>query len=226
LDLSVGRLAGLRPAVHDLCVDHRRPCSGIFCQRPGPGGRGVFTHSFVSLVRLVTKLAKLGAGVFGYPHGRSHSRVITSTYNFELCRSAVRILPGRLLRFEDRLSVRKIIQPETLERQIPPMLLQTLVENAVKYGVSQNPGSVELSIYASIDPLDDRLCIRVDNSGHLNVEQSRSTGTGLRNARERLQGLFGRGADLQIAEDIPGLVRVAVFVPNGQSLANGVSPSS
>ncbi len=131
-----------------------------------------------------------------------------------------------LLRFEDRLSVRKIIQPETLERSIPPMLLQTLVENAVKYGISQNPGSVELSIYASIDPLDDRLCIRVDNSGHLNVEQSRSTGTGLRNARERLQGLFGRGAELQIAENPPGLVRVAVFVPNGQSLASGASPAS
>lgn len=39
-----------------------------------------------------------------------------------------------LLRFEDRLTVRKKIHPETLERPIPPMLLQTLVENAVKYG--------------------------------------------------------------------------------------------
>jgi two-component system LytT family sensor kinase len=128
-----------------------------------------------------------------------------------------------LLRFEDRLTVRKKIQPATLERPIPPMLLQTLVENAVKYGVSQNPGYVELSISASIDPMDDRLCIRVDNTGHLALEDSRSTGTGLRNARERLQRLFGRGAELQIAEDTPGLVRVAVFVPNGQPLVTGAS---
>ena len=109
-----------------------------------------------------------------------------------------------LLRFEDRLTVIKKIQPETLERPIPPMLLQTLVENAVKYGVSQNPGSVELSIYAAIDPVDDRLCIRVDNTGHLGLERVASTGTGLRNARERLQRLFGGGAELQIAEDTPG----------------------
>ena len=71
--------------------------------------------------------------------------------------------------------------------------------------------------------MDDRLCIRVDNTGHLALEDSRSTGTGLRNARERLQRLFGRGAELQIAEDTPGLVRVAVFVPNGQPLVTGAS---
>jgi LytS/YehU family sensor histidine kinase len=128
-----------------------------------------------------------------------------------------------LLRFEDRLTVTRRIQPETLERPIPPMLLQTLVENAVKYGVSQNPGYVELSIGATIDPIDDRLCIRVDNTGHLGLEESRSTGTGLRNARERLQRLFGRGAELQISEDTQGLVRVAVFVPNGQPSAIGAS---
>jgi two-component system, LytTR family, sensor kinase len=128
-----------------------------------------------------------------------------------------------LLRFEDRLTVTKKIQPETLERPIPPMLLQTLVENAVKYGVSQNLGQVELSIFAAIDPIDDRLCIRVRNTGHLGLEQSLSTGTGLRNARERLQRLFGHGAELEIAEDSPGFVRVAVSVPNGQPIPNGTS---
>jgi two-component system, LytTR family, sensor kinase len=131
-----------------------------------------------------------------------------------------------LLRFEDRLTVTKRIQPETLERPIPPMLLQTLVENAVKYGVSQNPGSVELSIHAAIDPIDDRLRIWVENTGHLAPENSRSTGTGLRNARERLQRLFGGSAELQIAEDTPGRVRVAVYVPNGQPMGAGALPAS
>jgi two-component system LytT family sensor kinase len=131
-----------------------------------------------------------------------------------------------LLRFEDRLTVIKKIQPETLERPIPPMLLQTLVENAVKYGISQNPGSVELYIYAAIDPVDDRLCIRVDNTGHLGPAESQSTGTGLRNARERLHRLFGGGAELQIAEETPGLVQVEVFVPNGQPLSAGASLAS
>jgi two-component system LytT family sensor kinase len=131
-----------------------------------------------------------------------------------------------LLRFEDRLTVRKKIHPETLERPIPPMLLQTLVENAVKYGVSQNPGRCELSIFAIVDPTDGRLCIRVANTGHLGVDEACSTGKGLRNARERLQRLFGRDAELQIAEDTPGLVRVAVFVPNRQPFGIGALPAS
>jgi two-component system, LytTR family, sensor kinase len=131
-----------------------------------------------------------------------------------------------LLRFEDRLTVRKKIDPETLERPIPPMLLQTLVENAVKYGVSQNPGRCELSIFAIVDATDGRLCIRVANTGHLGVEEACSTGKGLRNARERLQRLFGRDAELQIAEDTPGLVRVAVFVPNRQPFGVVALPAS
>jgi two-component system LytT family sensor kinase len=120
------------------------------------------------------------------------------------------------LRFEDRLIVRKQIQPQVLERPIPPMLLQTLVENAVKYGVSQNPGICELSIFAAIDPVDGRLCIRVDNTGHLRAEDSGSKGAGLRNARERLRRLFGNDAELSIAENPAGLVSAAVFVPNRQ----------
>jgi two-component system, LytTR family, sensor kinase len=120
------------------------------------------------------------------------------------------------LRFEDRLIVNKQVQPEVLDRPIPPMLLQTLVENAVKYGVSQNPGICKLSIFAAIDPVDGRLCIRVDNTGHLRMDESGSKGAGLRNARERLRRLFGNDAEVKIAENSPGLVTAAVFVPNRQ----------
>ena len=70
------------------------------------------------------------------------------------------------------------------------------------------------------------LIMQGDLTGHLGPEKSRSTGTGLRNARERLQRLFGGGAELQIAEDSPGLVRVAVYVPNGQPLAAGATLAS
>jgi two-component system, LytTR family, sensor kinase len=121
-----------------------------------------------------------------------------------------------LLRFEDRLSIHKQIQAEALDRPIPRMLLQALVENAVRYGASQNPGISELSIFAAIDPTDGRLCIRVYNTGHLRMDDSCSKGTGLRNARERLHRLFGNDAELKIAEDPPGRVSVAVSVPNRQ----------
>lgn len=121
-----------------------------------------------------------------------------------------------LLRFEGRLRIHKQIQAEALDRPIPRMLLQVLVENAVKYGASQSPGISELSIFAAIDPTDGRLAIRVYNTGHLRMDDSSSKGTGLRNARERLHRLFGNDAELKIAEDPPGRVSVAVSVPNRQ----------
>jgi LytS/YehU family sensor histidine kinase len=121
-----------------------------------------------------------------------------------------------LLRFGDRLRVYKQIQPEALDRPIPPMLLLTIVENAVKYGASQNPGVCELSIFAGIDPSDGRLRVRVHNTGHLRTDESCVGGKGLRSARERLHRLFGNDAELKIAEDPPGLVTVAVSVPNRQ----------
>jgi two-component system LytT family sensor kinase len=117
-------------------------------------------------------------------------------------------------RFEGRLRIHNQIQPEAQDRPIPRTLLQALVENAVKYGASQNPGIAELSIFAAIDPADGRLCIRVHNTGHLRMEDSCSKGTGLQNARERLHRLFGNDAELKIVEDPPGRVSVAVSVPN------------
>jgi two-component system, LytTR family, sensor kinase len=121
-----------------------------------------------------------------------------------------------LLRFEDLLRVHKQIQLEALDRPIPPMLLLTLVENAVKYGASQNPGICELSIFARIDPTDGRLCVRVRNTGHLRTDESHAKGAGLRSVRERLHRLFGNDAELKIAEDPPGVVTVSVSVPNRQ----------
>ena len=121
-----------------------------------------------------------------------------------------------LLRFEDLLRVHEQIQPEALDRPIPPMLLLTLVENAVKYGASQNPGICELSIFARIDPSDGRLCVRVRNTGHLRTDESHAKGAGLRSVRERLHRLFGNDAELKIAEDPPGVVTVSVSVPNRQ----------
>ena len=121
-----------------------------------------------------------------------------------------------LPRFEGRLRIHKQIQPEALDRPIPRMLLQGLVENAVKYGAARSPGISELSIVAAIDPTDGRLAIQVYNTGHLRMDDSSSKGTGLRNARERLCRLFGNDAELKIAEDPPGRVSVAVSVPNRQ----------
>ena len=115
------------------------------------------------------------------------------------------------IRFEDRLSVQKNIDPKALTCAIPPMLVQTLFENAIKHGVSKNEGSSTLSIDISAEP--ERVRIVVQNQGDLHNGNSDSTCVGLRNARERLHRLFGQDATLDVLQEHPGWVKAVLELP-------------
>lgn len=118
------------------------------------------------------------------------------------------------VRHEERLRVRFDVAPETLALPIPPMLLQTLVENAVKYGISQRAEGGEIAIIARRE--NDALRLQVTNPGELTPEAERrpvSTGVGLRNAAERLRLLFGERASLQLRTMTPELVVAEAIVP-------------
>jgi len=121
------------------------------------------------------------------------------------------------VRHEERLRVRMDISPETLMLPIPPMLLQTLVENAVKYGISARPEGGEIVIIARKE--NDSLRLQVINPGELATAAARrreqSTGVGLQNAAERLRLLFGEKATLQLREDRPNVVIAEAIVPLG-----------
>ena len=122
------------------------------------------------------------------------------------------------VRHEERLRVRLDIAPNTLGLPVPPMLLQTLVENAVKYGISVRPDGGEIAIIARCE--NGSLCLQVTNPGELAPIASRrqsSTGLGLRNAAERLRLLFGERATLQLRTDIPDLIVAEAIVPLGVS---------
>jgi LytS/YehU family sensor histidine kinase len=119
------------------------------------------------------------------------------------------------VRHEERLRVKLDVAPETLTLPIPPLLLQTLVENAVKYGISTRPEGGEIAILARRE--NDALMLRVTNPGELRApalwRRSTSTGVGLRNAAERLRLLFGERATLQLREASPSLVIAEAIVP-------------
>ncbi len=101
-------------------------------------------------------------------------------------------------RFEERLRVTYRIEPDALDRLLPPFLLQTLVENAIKFGVSPNEGGGDVHIACEV--LDRTLQLQVRNSGALASGDASSTGIGLANARERLRLLFGEAASLTLGE--------------------------
>ena len=101
---------------------------------------------------------------------------------------------------------------------VPPMLLQTLVENAVKYGISPRREGGEIVIAARIE--GGALRIRVSNPGDLGAPASASaaragssTGVGLRNASDRLKLLFGDKAQLTVAAEPAGCVTAHVRIP-------------
>lgn len=122
------------------------------------------------------------------------------------------------VRHEERLRVRLDIAPETLTLPIPPMLLQTLVENAVKYGISTRAEGGEIAIVARRE--NDALRLQVTNPGELAPVArlsggggGTSTGLGLRNAAERLRLLFGDRASLQLRTGAPHLVIAEAILP-------------
>ncbi len=124
------------------------------------------------------------------------------------------------VRHEKRLRVRLDIAPETLALPVPPMLLQTLVENAVKYGIATRPEGGEVAIVARC--VGGALSIQVTNPGSLTAPATAaarpvSTGVGLRNAAERLRLLFGDRATLHLRTQAPALVVAEAVLPLPQA---------
>jgi LytS/YehU family sensor histidine kinase len=114
------------------------------------------------------------------------------------------------IRLEDRLRVKLDIAPGVLDIQVPPMLVQTLVENAVKHGISRLSAGGEISIHAA--EANGALHVEVVNSGQLAT--SGDTQLGLKNVRERLRLLFGEQAKLTLRNLDPDNVIAEVVIPH------------
>lgn len=114
-------------------------------------------------------------------------------------------------RFEERLQVRFAVDEAALSRPIPAMLLQTLVENALKHGIAPLPAGGEVLVRAAVQP--DGLLLEVENSGQLAAPSAGTTQLGLHNARERLRVLYGDRASLHLASPGHGRVLATVRIP-------------
>ena len=114
------------------------------------------------------------------------------------------------IRLEERLRVKIDMDPLSLGTQIPPMLLQTLVENGVKHGVARMALGGEIRVVSEMR--NGALKIRVQNSGQLS-ESSGSTRMGLDNIRQRLQLLYGDAASLVLRNLDADFVIAEVSIP-------------
>lgn len=117
-----------------------------------------------------------------------------------------------LIRFEDRLTIERAIETDALPCLVPPLALQTLVENAIKYGVSREAGAAAIAL--RVQRRDEDLEISIRNTGALrNSSSNQSTGLGLTNLRTRLRLLFAGRATLDLREPEPGWVEARLVIP-------------
>ena len=115
-------------------------------------------------------------------------------------------------RFHDRLAVRLEIEPAAWDAQVPTFLLQPLVENAIRHGISPHarPGLVRISARREGDTL--LLEVR-DNGGGLTENGREARGMGIANTRARLEQLYGPAHRFEIGNAPEGGAQVTVALP-------------
>jgi two-component system, LytTR family, sensor kinase len=114
------------------------------------------------------------------------------------------------MRFEDRLKVEYSIDEDTLDQPVPPMMLQTLVENAIKHGISKQIDGGVVKVIS--DFKGDFHELVVQNTGQLNGYTS-TEGFGLSSTVNRLNLLYGEKASFEIKQLDPALVEAKVLIP-------------
>ncbi len=114
------------------------------------------------------------------------------------------------IRFEDRLRVEYDIDEETLDQQVPPMMLQTLVENAIKHGISKQIEGGKIKIIS--DFKNNHYELVVQNTGKLNGSRN-PDGFGIASTMSRLKLMYGEDAKFRISDASENLVEAKVIMP-------------
>jgi two-component system LytT family sensor kinase len=130
------------------------------------------------------------AEIFRYVLSRADQEFVTVADELKMARAYLDIERAR---FEERLRVETAIEPTSLRQPIPNLILQPLVENAIKHGLSRKLGPGTVSIAARVR--GDRLELEVGDDGlgmpGPVLDEVWLRGVGLRNLRQRIERLYG-----------------------------------
>jgi LytS/YehU family sensor histidine kinase len=116
------------------------------------------------------------------------------------------------IRFEERLRAEIDLHPESSKFKVPTFMIQTLVENGIKHGISKLTQGGIVQVKTIVE--DGRLKIQIRNSGQMvNGAKRKNNGMGIQNTRQRLKLLFGEEAAFKMINESGNIVLTEVIIP-------------
>jgi hypothetical protein len=157
------------------------------------------------------KGAQMIEHLIGYLQGAlPDMRADTSTVGREF-QLAEHYLALMAIRFGDRLRYHVSQPPELASLPLPPLMLMTLVENAVKHGVEPQPGQVRVNL--SVCVREDELLLTVEDDGPGPGQAGAGSGVGLANLRARLASIYDGAAHFDLSRAAGGMTTARLTLP-------------
>ncbi|MFL5762399.1 MAG: sensor histidine kinase [Bacteroidia bacterium] len=100
------------------------------------------------------------------------------------------------IRYEERLKAIVKIHPQSRDFNVPPLMIQTLIENGIKHGISKLVQGGKIEVETNVE--NEKLTVKICNSGQIVEKPDSESGFGIKNTLQRLQLLYGNGASLSI----------------------------
>ncbi len=124
------------------------------------------------------------------------------------------------IRYEERLRTQLNIDPESNRFQIPPLMIQTLVENGIKHGIAHLKEGGVIAIRSTVE--DNKLKLSIRNSGQYHNGVRIDVGYGLLNTKKRLSLIYGSEAKFEIANEDAKTVLTTIEIPEDYYLQEEV----
>lgn len=115
------------------------------------------------------------------------------------------------IRFEERLKTEFDIHPDSHDFFVPPLMMQTIVENGIKHGISKLTAGGIIQVKTNVE--NDRLMIHIRNTGHLNGSKNSREGLGIKNTIQRLKLIYGDASSFRIVNENGNFVLTEIVIP-------------
>jgi len=118
------------------------------------------------------------------------------------------------MRLEERIKYKISVDPKSAKIEIPPMMIQTLVENGIKHGIAKRTNGGEIFVTTKLE--NSNLYINIKNSGQIEEDLlKQSNGFGISNTKQRLNLIYGDAAKFEIKNNSDDSVSAEITIPVG-----------